>query len=89
MIDIPNNFPGRKEHNQCVCGETEEMTHIYNCEMLKKCETELTYEKIFIGNMKQQIEVYKIFKQNLEQREILRSKCDPDEIHCFSVMDNK
>ena len=46
MIDIPNNFPGRKEHNQCVCGETEEMTHIYNCEMLKKGETELTYEKI-------------------------------------------
>ena len=43
--------------------------------------------------MKQQIEVYKLFKQNLEQREILRSKsnfpCDPDEIHRISVMDNK
>ena len=59
MIDIPNNFTGRQEHNKCVCGETEEMKHIYNCEMLRKSETGLTYLKIFIGYMKQQIEVYK------------------------------
>ena len=93
MIDIPNNFSRRDEQNRCICGETEEMIHIFNCEMLKQGETELTYQKIFTGNMSQQIQVYKIFKQNLEKREILRRKtnstCDPDEIHCFSVMDNK
>ena len=38
MIDIPQNFPGKNMHNKCVCGETEEMIHIYNCEMLKKSE---------------------------------------------------
>ena len=62
-----------------------------NCEMLKKSETNLPYEKIFNGNMKQQIEVYNIFKENLDQRETIRSKinfpCDPDEIRCISVMD--
>ena len=42
MIDIPNKFPGRKEHDKCVCGETEEIMHIYDCEMLKKSETEST-----------------------------------------------
>ena len=93
MIDIPNNFPSRNEKNKCICGETEDMVHIYDCEMLKTSETELTYQNIFTGNMKQQIEVYKTFKQNLEKREILRRKtnfpCDPNEIHCTSVMDIK
>ena len=36
MIDFPQNFPGKNMHKKCVCGETEEMIHIYNCEMLKK-----------------------------------------------------
>ena len=93
MIDIPNNFSRRDEKYSCICGETEEMIHIYNCEMLKKGETELSYQKIFTGNLTQQIQVYKTFKQNLEKREILKRNnnfpCDPDEIHCFSVMDNK
>ena len=93
MIDIPNNFPSRNEKTKCICGETEDMVHIYDCEMLKTSETELTYQNIFTGNMKQQIEVYKTFKQNLEKREILRRKtnfpCDPNEIHCTSVMDIK
>ena len=90
IIDIPQQISGQNKHNKCVCGETEEMIHIYNCEMLKKSETNLPYEKIFNGNMKQQIEVYNIFKENLDQRETIRSKinfpCDPDEIRCISVM---
>ena len=64
IIDIPQNFPGKNIHNKCVCGETEEMIHIYNCERLEKSETNLPYEKIFNGNMKQQIEVFNIFKEN-------------------------
>ena len=60
-------------------------------EMLKKSETKLPYEKIYNGNMKQQIEVYNIFKENLDQRETIRSKinlpCDPHEIRSISVMD--
>ena len=93
MLDIPYNFPGKNKHNECECGETEDMSHIYNCEMLNKNETNLSYETIYTGNMKQQIEVYKIFKQNLDQREFIKSEiefpCDPVEIRCISVMDNK
>ena len=93
MIDIPYNFPRKNMHNKCVCGETEDMSHIYNCELLNKNEPNLSYETIFTGNLKQQIEVYKIFKHNLDQRELIKSEiespCDPDEIRCKSVMDNK
>ena len=93
MLDIPYNFPGKNKHSECECGETEDMSHIYNCEMLNKNETNLSYETIYTGNMKQQIEVYKIFKQNSDQREFIQSEidspCDPDEIRCISVMDNK
>ena len=93
MIDIPYNFPRKNMHNICVCGETEDMSHIYNCEMLNIDEPNLSYETIYTGNMKQQIEVYKIFKQNLDKREFIKSEietpCDPDEIRCKSVMDNK
>ena len=80
-------------HNICVCGETEDMSHIYNCEMLNTNEPNLSYETIYTGNMKQQIEVFKVFKQNLDQRELIKnqteSPCDPDKIRCISVMDNK
>ena len=93
MIDIPYNFSGKNKENKCECNETEDMLHIYNCEMLNTNEPNLPYETIFKGNIKQQIEVYKIFKQNLNQRQFLmnenESPCDPDEIHCISVMDNK
>jgi hypothetical protein len=39
--------------------------------MLKRSETNLPYEKIFNGNMKKQIKVYNILKENLDQRETI------------------
>ena len=69
------------------------MVHIFNCETYKKKETKLKYEHIFEGNLKQQIEVFKIFNENMKQRETLLNEfkppCDLDEIRCFSVLDNK
>ena len=57
------------------------MNHIYECELYNKEEkTNLPYEKIFNGNLRQQIYVYKKFKQNLQKREemnvIISSPCD-------------
>ena len=34
MIDIPNNFSSKSEH-KCQCGEIENMSHIYQCELYK------------------------------------------------------
>ena len=72
MIDIPYNFPKSEKQTLCVCGENEDMQHIYNCEILNKEKQEkLPYEKIYNGNLKQQIDIFKIIKQNLEHREIM------------------
>ena len=84
MIDIPYNFPRSEKRTLCVCGEKEDMQHIYNCELLNKEKQEkLPYDRIYNGNLKQQIEIFKIFKQNLEHREIMiaemseiKSPCD-------------
>ena len=93
MIQIPYNFPGKNKENKCLCEKNEDMVHIFNCETYKKKETELKYEHIFDGNLKQQIEVFEIFNGNLKQRETFLNEmeppCDLNEIRCFSVLDNK
>ena len=91
MVDIPSNFPKGKTEFKCICGEIENMNHIYNCELLsEKKEQSLDYEKIFNGTIKQQVDVFRIVKQNLDQREIIISKmnfpCDPCD-PLYSVMD--
>ena len=57
----------------------KDMNHIYQCELYCKEEDRpiMPYEQIFNGNMKQQIYVYKKFKQNLEKREQLKTTSNP------------
>ena len=75
MVNIPGNFPKGETEYPCICGETENMGHIYNCEILSERKTQiLKYEKIFDGTMDQQIEVLRNIKQNLEKRELLKEK---------------
>ena len=70
MVDIPDNFPRGKTEFKCICGEQENMSHLYNCELLsEKKEKRLEYEKIFNGTINQQIEIFRIVQQNLNQRE--------------------
>ena len=42
MIDIPSNFSSSSEKIECLCGEIENMEHVYKCEK----EVELPYEKV-------------------------------------------
>ena len=47
----------------------ETMSHIYQCELYNEGKQQaLPYEKIFCGNINEEIEVYRRFKQNLEKR---------------------
>ena len=56
----------------------EDMIHIYNCDTLNtNNQSELPYEKIFNGNVKQQIQVYLKVQQNLEKREKIISESKP------------
>ena len=66
MTNIPSNFGNQ---NVCPCGEVENMVHIYNCEFWSERKNEkVPYNNIYNGNIQKQIEVYKIFEQNLERR---------------------
>ena len=85
MTRIQYNF-GNKE-DKCICGAIEDMAHIYFCKSLNQNEPEIIYEKIYNGNLKSQVEVYKRFKKNLETRETMKERkdfpCDPcDPLNC-------
>ena len=51
------------------------MNHIYSCKYLNKKEETLPFEKIYQGNIKQQVKVFKRFVENFEIRQkILEEK---------------
>ena len=68
MINIPANFTSKNE-TKCGCGKLEDMEHIFECEQLNSKTPEISFRKIFEGNLKQQIEVYKQFAHNMKNRE--------------------
>ena len=80
MIKIENNF-GKNE--KCVmCDLNEDMNHIYYCEYLNEEEITIEYEKIFKGNLFEQIKVFRKFEKNMKKRNEEKSKkneipCDP------------
>ena len=66
MVNIGYNY-GKKENCQ-KCNENEDMTHIYDCIYLNKNTKEISYEKIYEGNLFQQIKVFRIFQANMRIR---------------------
>ena len=91
MINIPSNFSSNSEI-KCRCGQIETMTHIYECDILNKKEKmTVAHEMIYNGNLRQQLDVYKKFKQNMDKREQLKDEtisnpCD-SLVRCISVRD--
>ena len=72
MIKIPSNFSSKCEE-KCHCGEIENMKHIYECRIFNKNENNvIPYEKVYNGNLRQKIEVYKKFKEIWMKREKLK-----------------
>ena len=65
------------------CEENEDMTHIYDCKYLNKKTKEISFDKIFKGNLFQQIKIFRIFQENLRRRneeKLIITKhlpCDP------------
>ena len=52
----------------CICGQLESMEHIWNCEKLSSDKNEeRNYQKIFNGNIKEQIEIFEEFTKKLER----------------------
>ena len=83
MIDIPSNFSSSSEKIECLCGEIENMEHVYKCEK----EVELPYEKVYNGNLEEQSEIFRIFEKQLDRRKTkldeIELPCDPNVIRCI------
>ena len=81
MVDIPENFPSKQnDRKKCKCGLIENMEHIYLCKKMNSKQPEIEYKNIYNGQLKQQIEVYKRFNGNIEEREKLKNIENPQEI---------
>ena len=76
MIDIPANFSAKSE-NKCECGKREDMNHIYECEVYSRKKDKIPFEKIFNGNLREQITVYNEFQQNMENRKNMKLTSHP------------
>ena len=63
MIEIPANI-GKEE--KCICGETENMSHVYYCYGKKE---NLSYEKMYNGKLKEQVMIMTRFRNNMKIRE--------------------
>ena len=69
MFLIHENFEkmGLPEH--CICGENENITHIYTCDILNPDPHILPYKYILNGNIHEQISVYKRMQISMKTRQ--------------------
>ena len=82
MVNISYNFPKQQQIEKCVCGEIENMEHIYLCEILNRDKIKMTYNLIYNGTLKQQVEVYKRFERSFENRQTIKANSkDENEIY--------
>ena len=68
MISLPVNFPQNKMEIKCVCGQREDMQHVYQCKYWNTEQETTEYEMIYRDNVKQQVNVYNRFRSNYENR---------------------
>ena len=91
MVNIPANFPKPNTEYKCQCDKKEDMEHIFDCEIFSNgTKNILKYEQIYKGTLNEQIEVFRIFENNMERREMLKCEnnipCDPPCDPLSSVM---
>ena len=91
MVSIPANFLKPNTEYKCQCDEKEDMEHIFDCEILNNgTKNILKYEQIYKGTLNEQIEIFRIFENNMERREEMKCEinipCDPPCDPLFAVM---
>ena len=75
MVNIPANFSSKLEH-ECLCGEKENMEHVYSCKVLTTEKIDIHYENIYSENTHQISEVHRRFQINLKRREQLLNEIE-------------
>ena len=80
MTDIKMNFKGIYDQLKCNAWEKEEESqeHIIKCEELLKRNEEVVlvpvYGKIFNGNVKEQVQIARIFQQNMNIKDKMKDE---------------
>ena len=69
MVNIENNFRGNNIRRNCICGQVEDMKHIYLCKIYSTEKEKIEYENIFWEDIRKIRKVYQIFRTNYEMRE--------------------
>ena len=72
MVKIENNFPGNmNDKSTCLCGQIEDMKHIYSCKIYntENENEDENFEKIFENDVRKVKKIYEKFKKILEKRE--------------------
>ena len=53
----------------CICGKTENLKHVYYCDLLNSTNIIYSYDKIYNGTTKEQYNILTRMKLNLTTRE--------------------
>ena len=77
-----------------MCGNNENMEHIYNCKQLNKDDIKVKYENIYEGNVRNMKIILNRFEQNLKKRNeifhVIQNRDPPNSVLSQGlVMDNK
>ena len=79
MSHIPSNFSSENDNTfKCVCGEKENMEHIYNCRYLNTEKAEFDYEEVYGENVSEIKQILKRFEHNMNNRENYRNKVEDE-----------
>ena len=65
---------------KCLCGQTENMEHIYNCKLLNSEQVNIQSEKIYEENVDDLKNILNRVEQNMNTRDKqyhVIQKCDP------------
>ena len=70
MINIENNFRGKMEKKTCICGEYEDMNHIYSCKIKNSQIEKVPYKMIFGNDIKQMKIISERFRKIFEEKDL-------------------
>ena len=73
-MDLKGNYAYENYECDLCKKENETQEHLLRCTVIinmKKCHTNLNYDKIFSGSVKEQLEIAKSYNENMEIRKKL------------------
>ena len=90
MNKLSYNYPGNKIVELCQCGVQMTNEHLYYCIVLNEgISNQDKYEKIFNGNISEQISIFRRFEHNLKTRNKIRlgKETETNNLPCDQFID--